>query len=93
MPAVPRLSLSMNAIPSLVLIFGAAFVWVGLTVFVLLRLRRRRRGSSLVATAAPPAVAAAGRAGSHPRKHWHRVHLVAGGAPAGRHRGIRKVRG
>lgn len=90
---MPRLSLSMNAIPSLVLIFGVAFVWVGLTVFVLLRLRRRRRGSSLVATAAPPAVAAVGGAGSHPRKHWHRVHPVPGGAPAGRHRGIRKVRG
>lgn len=93
MLAVPRLSLIMNAIPSLVLIFGAALVWVGLTVFVLLRLRRRRRGSSLVATAAPPAVAAAAGAGNHTRKHWHRVHPVAGGAPAGRHRGIRKVRG
>ncbi|WP_146031810.1 hypothetical protein [Arthrobacter sp. AFG7.2] len=79
----------MNAIPSLVLIFGATFVWVGLTVLVLLRLRRRRRGSSVVASAAPPAVHDI----SHPRRHWHRIHPAGNSAPAGRHRGIRKVRG
>ena len=72
----------MDAIPSLVLVFGVAFVWLGLTVIVLLRLRRRRRGSSLVATAAPPA----GRAGTHSRKHWRLAHPLTG-APAGRHRG------
>lgn len=77
----------MDAIPSLVLVFGVAFVWLGLTVIVLLRLRRRR-GSSLVATAAPPA----GRAGTHSRKHWRLAHPLTGSAPAGRHRG-RKARG
>ena len=81
----------MDAIPSLVLVFGVAFVWLGLTVFVLLRLRRRRRGSSLVATATP--APAAGPAGSHARKHWRLAHPITGSAPAGRHRGIRKLRG
>jgi hypothetical protein len=81
----------MDAIPSLVLVFGVAFVWLGLTVIVLLRLRRRRRGSSLVATAAP--VPAAGPAGSHARKHWRLAHPITGGAPAGRHRGTSKLRG
>jgi hypothetical protein len=81
----------MDAIPSLVLVFGVAFVWLGLTVIVLLRLRRRRRGSSLVATAAP--APAAGPAGSHARKHWRLAHPITGGAPAGRHRGTRKLRG
>lgn len=85
----------MDAIPSLVLVFGVAFVWLGLTVFFLLRLRRRRRGSSLVATAAPASASApaAGPAGSHARKHWRLAHPITGGVPAGRHRGIRKLRG
>ena len=83
----------MDAIPSLVLVFGVAFVWLGLTVIVLLRLRRRRRGSSLVATAAPASAPAAGPAGSHARKHWRLAHPITGGVPAGRHRGIRKLRG
>ncbi|MET4145981.1 hypothetical protein [Arthrobacter sp. UYCo732] len=41
----------MDTVSSLVLIVGAAFDWIDLTVFVLVRLRRRRRrnGSSLVA--------------------------------------------
>ncbi|MBD1537712.1 hypothetical protein [Pseudarthrobacter scleromae] len=74
----------MDAIPSLVLVFGVSFVWLGLTVIVLLRLRRRRRGSSLVATAA---ATPAGRAGTHSRKHWRLAHPLTGSAPAGRHRG------
>ena len=87
----------MDAIPSLVLVFGVAFVWLGLTVFFLLRLRRRRRGSSLVATAAPASASAsapaAGPAGSHARKHWRLAHPITGSAPAGRHRGTSKLRG
>lgn len=44
----------MDAILMVILIFGAAFAWMGLTAFVLLRLRRRRTGSSLIASAVPP---------------------------------------
>ncbi|VXB81985.1 hypothetical protein ARTHRO9AX_190213 [Arthrobacter sp. 9AX] len=53
--ALQRVNWIMDAIPALALIFGAAFAWLGLTIFVILRLRRRRSGSSVVASAPPPA--------------------------------------
>lgn len=43
----------MSTAQTVALIFVVAFVWVGLTLIVLLTLRRRRKGSSVVATAPP----------------------------------------
>jgi hypothetical protein len=85
---VPVLHSIMDTIPAMVLVFGAAFAWVGLTVVVLLRLRRRRHGSSLVASAPVDP----GR--NHPHRTWRRVRPVTGQTPPRRRRlSLRKVRG
>jgi hypothetical protein len=79
----------MRMIPSLVLVFGAAFAWLGVTVFVILRLRRRRNGSTLVASASAPTE----RAGGHsPHRPWRRVRPVTGQTPARRRLRLRKIR-
>ncbi|MET1087361.1 MAG: hypothetical protein ABWY04_09620 [Arthrobacter sp.] len=78
----------MDTIPAVLLILGTAIAWLGLTVFVLLRLRHRRSGSSVVASA-PDSVG-----GGHTHKPWRRARRSTGKTPAGRRRpGVRKVRG
>jgi hypothetical protein len=76
----------MDTVPTVLLVFVAAFAWIGLTVFVILRLRRRRNGSTLVASAP---------AEQHSRSHmpWRHVRPVTGQAPVRRRPGMRKVRG
>jgi hypothetical protein len=79
----------MDTIPAMMLIFGAAFAWLGLTVFVLLRLRRRRHGSSLVASA-PDSLD--GR--SHGHRPWRRIRRATDRTSAdGRKLSVRRVRG
>ncbi|TLM81205.1 hypothetical protein FDW83_17060 [Pseudarthrobacter sp. NamE2] len=80
----------MDTIPAMILIFGAALVWIGLTVFAVLRLRRRWNGSSLVASA--PAKAATGPNRFH--GPWRRQGRLTGQARR-RHRRLRlrRVRG
>ncbi|WP_152683823.1 hypothetical protein [Pseudarthrobacter siccitolerans] len=78
----------MDTIPAVLLVLAAAIAWLGLTVFVLLRLRRRRRGSSVVASAPESAD------GGHVHRPWRRVRRPTGSTPAGRRRlSVRKVRG
>jgi hypothetical protein len=72
MQAAPGLNSTMDTIPAVILILGAAFAWLGLTVVVLSRLRRRRNGSSLVASAAPPVDPSSNH--SHKRRHHRRIH-------------------
>ncbi|WP_411375550.1 hypothetical protein ACLH0K_03950 [Arthrobacter sp. MPF02] len=81
----------MDTIPAMILIFGAALVWIGLTVFAVLRLRRRWNGSSLVASA--PGKAGPGTSRSH--GPWRRGGRLAGQVTRRRHRRLRlrKVRG
>lgn len=43
----------MDTLPTVLLVIGAAFAWIGMTVTVALHLRRRRNGSTLVASASP----------------------------------------
>lgn len=77
----------MDTVPTVLLVFAAAFAWIGLTVFVILRLRRRHNGSTLVASA--PAEPHKSR--SH--VSWRRVRPVAGQTPLRRRLRLRKVRG
>ncbi|WP_146069248.1 hypothetical protein [Arthrobacter sp. ZGTC412] len=79
----------MDAIPLLILVFGAAFAWIGLMIFVALRLRRRRNGSSLVASAPSPAEATSRRE----HRVWRRGRPVTGQIPRRRSMRLRKVRG
>ncbi|WP_066287008.1 hypothetical protein [Arthrobacter sp. B6] len=78
----------MDAIPAVILVFGVAFVWIGLTVFIVLRLRRHRNGSSLVASAPPPA-----EADRRPHRPWRRVRPLTGATLRQRRLRPRKVRG
>ena len=64
------------------LIFVVAFVWIGLTLIVLLTLRHRRKGSSAVATAPP----SPGLTSYRPHKPWRRVTPVTGHNPVPRRR-------
>jgi hypothetical protein len=59
----------METISAMVLVFAAAFGWIGLTVYVLLHLRRRRNGSTVVATAARHGGGGPGRRHRPWRKH------------------------
>jgi hypothetical protein len=80
----------MDTIPAMMLIFGAAFAWLGLTVFVLLRLRRRRHGSSLVASAASPD----SKDRRHGHRPWRRIRRATDRTSAnGRKLSVRRVRG
>lgn len=80
----------MDTITGVALITGAAVAWMGMTVFVLLRLRRRRKGSTVVAAAPPPA-----DSGSLHYRHWRRDRLVTMRIPPRRHHRLhlKKVRG
>lgn len=84
-----RLDLVMDTIPALIMIFGAAFAWIVLTVFALRRLRRRRKGSSQLTSAAPR-----GDPNSAQRlKPWHRIRPAKGPTSARRRKfSVRKVR-
>ena len=77
----------MDTVPTVLLVFAAAFAWIGLTVFVTLRLSRRRNGSTLVASA--PVEEHSSR--SH--MPWRRVRPVTGQTPVRRRLRLRKVRG
>jgi hypothetical protein len=48
------LHLVMDTIPTMFFVIVAAFVWLGLIVFAILRLRRRRSGSSAVVPSSVP---------------------------------------
>ena len=79
----------MDTITGVALIIGAALAWMGMTVFVLLRLRRRRKGSTLVASAPPPE-----DSGSLHYRPWLRVRPATTRVSLRRHRmRLRKVRG
>lgn len=84
-----RLDLTMETIPALIMIFGAAFAWIVLTVFALRRLRRRKK-------APPPSTSAAPRGdtnGANLTKPWHRIRPAKGPAFVRRRKlGARKVR-
>jgi hypothetical protein len=79
----------MDMIPAVFLIFGVAFAWIGLTGFVILRLRRRRRGSSLLASATPPDELNSSRT----HKLLRGVRSATGRTRTRRRLSIRKVRG
>ena len=80
----------MDTITGVALIMGAALAWMGMTVFVMLRLRRRRKGSTLVASAPPPADAGTGL---HYRP-LRRVRPATTRIPPRRHRmHLKKARG
>ncbi|WP_224026245.1 hypothetical protein [Arthrobacter sp. NicSoilC5] len=72
----------MSTAQTVSLIFVVAFVWIGLTLLVLLTLRRRRKGSSVVATAPPPPDPSSSR----PHRPWRRVPSVTGQIPVPRRR-------
>ncbi|MDQ0768896.1 hypothetical protein QF031_001645 [Pseudarthrobacter defluvii] len=72
----------MTTTQSVALIFVGAFVWIGLTLLVLLTLRRRRKGSSVVASAPPPP----GSISYRPHRSWRRPRSVSGQSPAPRRR-------
>jgi len=72
----------MTTAQSVALIFVAAFVWIGLTLLVLLTLRRRRKGSSVIATAPPPREPVSYR----PHRPWRRLRSATGQSPAPRRR-------
>ena len=80
----------MDTITGVALIIGAALAWMGMTVFVLLRLRRRRKGSTVVATAPPPA-----DSGSLHYRPWRRDRPPTTRIPPRRQHRLRlkKVRG
>ncbi|MEW1812537.1 hypothetical protein AB0284_17755 [Pseudarthrobacter phenanthrenivorans] len=72
----------MTTAQTVALIFVAAFVWIGLTLIVLLTLRRRRKGSSVVASAPP----LPDPTSSRPHRPWRRVPSVTGQSPVPRRR-------
>ncbi|WP_459790421.1 hypothetical protein [Arthrobacter sp. AD-310] len=79
----------METITAMILVFAAAFAWIGLTVYVLLHLRRRRNGSTLVATAPGHDGHVRGR----PQLPWRHHHPAANRTRARRKLHLRKVRG
>jgi hypothetical protein len=72
---------------SVVLIFVAAFAWIGLTLLVVLEMRRRRRGSSRVASALPPPHPTSDS--DRPHRAWRRARPVTNQAPSRRRRRLR----
>ena len=83
----------MDTIPAVILIFGVAFVWLGVPVVLILRSRRRRGGPRPVRPAAQPADQAHHPAGVR----WRRLRRIAdqnSGTPVKRHNmKVRKVHG